>query len=205
MEFDPLQSGEFFTFSTKSENKILLRTDNKFYKADYLLERISSTCCDKQVHFFQDVPAIIDLPIISPNGIYESRKHLSLEFPVHIGEPKKEFRKELGKEHQIILKYKSSNVGMSMIDALEKNFKIKIPENKRPETKRLIYADKNTPVALIEEITNYYRLKNITKVYLVLRTDGICNKIETHLKNIHDFDPSNSKTIDEWLHKESKS
>lgn len=166
---------------------------------EFIASKCDAKCCDHQLHYFYPNKVYLDLPIISQDEKYDERIERSLEFSIYIGMSKDDIQKNLEANYKIAVFDEFRN--FNELNLIEEEFRLKVPDIKTRRIYRVIYADKNTPIKLLEELINHLKIGNKKKIFLALRNEDSTNKINIYLKSIHQFKINDELVLEEWLKK----
>ncbi len=190
---DPDLKANFkYTLLSNDELKIINKDHGQF-----IASKCDAKCCDHQIHYFYPNKVYLDLPIISQNEEYHERIERSLEFPIYIGIPKDDVQKKIKANYKVTVFDEFRKI--NDISLIEEEFKLKVPDIKENRIYRVIYADKKTPIKLIEELINHLKVENKKKIFLALRNEDSTNKINIYLKSIRQFEINHELVLEEWL------
>ena len=116
--------------------------------ASWMAVRQPLACKHSQLDFFRAVPLAIELPVYRPHqthsSTYLSEISLSIYLPIYISQ-------SLGGSH-IAVEGVSHVLSRELLPKFINQHKIKLPEAKREFARPIIYADRLTPSAVLENL-----------------------------------------------------
>lgn len=136
----------------------------------FIAKRCDETCCDRQQDYFSSTMLDIDLPQkIDSIRLIEAEKHpSSLSYPLFFGVANN-LKNVQDKSRKFTIGLKDFEGNIDSIARYDEQFLIKIPEEYWKRVRRVIYADKNTPLKNMIPVLKKYRELGIVKMLVALK------------------------------------
>lgn len=156
--------------------------DEDIYKYTYYTAyRCDSICCDKQREFFFGTNVEIDLPVLKSLKDTVDINY-SLQNPIFFGKPIATWQPSYGTNYKMVLGRRFGK--LEDIDLWEEKHKIKVPEHNWSEIKKIIYADRMTPMAVILPFIEKYIDRGDDKFYFATKESNMNKKLQIEIKTI---------------------
>ena len=170
-----LFGGECFVLEFKftlQEEDLLLRqiAYTEPGEKQYIAKRCEANCCSQQEDYFSSTMLEIDLPqkLDSINAWEAGNTSRSLIYPLFFGLAKSS-KKTKNRPIQFTIGRKDVEVHIDSIAMYEEEFLMYVPEENWKRLKRILYADKNTPLNKIIPVVKKYKALGIHKMLVALQ------------------------------------
>jgi len=128
----------------------------------FIAKRCAKNCCNQQQDYFSSTMLEMDLPQKKDSiGLWKAgNSPTSLIYPLFFGLAKNTNDQSI----RFTTGLKDFEVSIDSIAVYEKKFLVKIPEQQWKRVKRVIYADKNTPLKNIIPVLKKYQALGVHKM-----------------------------------------
>lgn len=133
----------------------------------FIAKRCAKNCCNQQQDYFSSTMLEMDLPQKKDSiGLWKAgNSPTSLIYPLFFGLAKNTNDQSI----RFTTGLKDFEVSIDSIAVYEKKFLVKIPEQQWKRVKRVIYADKNTPLKNIIPVLKKYQALGVHKMVVALK------------------------------------
>lgn len=176
-----------FTDGLQDDLPFYLKDDTLYfrnYAGKQKAVRAKPSHCNLEKERFINYNVYVDLPSFNSDKMLSQIAQKSLEHDFYIGTFLPPYQKKYSDSIYVTNGYKILEKEDYQLN-FEKH-QIKVPEQSRKKTYAVLYADKNTPLVLIQDIIKFYHAKNLP-VYLAVEEIGEQEKFEVRYLNVKDL------------------